>query len=80
MKLNPRALIQGGPDPEELARDLARLEQQWKVADHDEARQSVLRDQLSLLASRCQWIADAQKRTFLDDRARTLWQQQGLPP
>jgi|694.fasta_scaffold04143_14 MoxR-like ATPase len=77
---HPRARIQGGPDPEELARDLERLEQQWKVADHDEARQSVLRDQLSLLASRCQWIADAQKRTFLDDRARTLWQQQGLPP
>ncbi len=70
---HPRARVQGGPDPEELARDLERLEQQLKTADHDEGRLAVLRDQLSLLSSRCQWVSDSQKRTFLESRVSALW-------
>jgi MoxR-like ATPase len=72
---HPRARGGGGPDAEELARDLARLEQQWSGEAHDVARRAVLRDQLGLLSSRCQWLADAQQRVFLEERVGALWQQ-----
>lgn len=74
---HPRARGGDGPDAEELARDLERLEQQWAGESHDECRRSVLRDQLGLLAGRCQWLADAQQRLFLEGRVSALWQQWG---
>jgi MoxR-like ATPase len=74
---HPRARGTGGPDAEELARDLERLQRQWTGESHDESRRSVLRDQLGLLSSRCQWLADAQQRSFLEGRVSALWQQWG---
>jgi MoxR-like ATPase len=74
---HPRARGTGGLDAEELARDLERLEKQWSGEGHDESRRSVLRDQLGLLSSRCQWLADAQQRLFLEGRVSALWQQWG---
>ncbi len=74
---HPRARGGGAPDAEELARDVERLEQQWTADGHDDARRSVLRDQLGLLAGRCQWLPDAEQRTYLEDRVNALWQQWG---
>ncbi|HUY90018.1 MAG TPA: AAA family ATPase [Pirellulales bacterium] len=74
---HPRARGQGSPDPEELARDLDRLEERWSADGHGEVDRAVLRDQLGLLAGRCQWLADAQQRTFLEQRVESLWQQWG---
>lgn len=74
---HPRARGTGGPNAEELARDLERLERQWSDEAHDEGRRSVLRDQLGLLSSRCQWLTDAEQRRFLEERVGALWQQWG---
>lgn len=74
---HPRAFGFGAPNAEELARDLARLESQWSGSGGAEAERSVLRDQLGLLAGRCQWLADAEQRKFLEGRVNTLWQQWG---
>jgi MoxR-like ATPase len=74
---HPRARGQSSPDPEELARDLERLEQRWSNDGHGAVDRAVLRDQLSLLAGRCQWLADVQQRTFLETRVESLWQQWG---
>lgn len=74
---HPRARGNSVPDAEELSRDLERLERQWSADGRDAARCAVLRDQLTLLAGRCQWLSDAQQRTFLEGRVNTLWQTWG---
>lgn len=74
---HPRARGQSSPDPEELARDLERLEQRWSNDGQGAVDLAVLRDQLGLLAGRCQWLADVQQRTFLETRVESLWQQWG---
>lgn len=77
---HPRARGQGAPDPEELARDLERLEARWSADGHRDLDRAVLRDQLGLLAGRCQWLADAQQRAYLEQRVESLWQQWGDKP
>ena len=74
---HPRARGQSAPDPEELARDLERLSERWSADGHRDVDRAVLRDQLSLLAGRCQWLVNAQQRSFLEQRVEALWQQWG---
>ncbi|HEX3654468.1 MAG TPA: AAA family ATPase [Pirellulales bacterium] len=69
---HPRSRGQDAPNADELARDLQRLEQRWAADGQQPQERSVLRDQLGLLAGRCQWLADAQQRTFLEGRMETL--------
>ena len=75
---HPRARQSDGPDPEELAKDLSRLGERLAgqaLADSDRA---VLRDQLGLLAGRCQWVVNRQQREFLDQQVAALWQKIGV--
>jgi MoxR-like ATPase len=65
------------PDAERLARDLERLSEKASHADLAELDRVYLRDQLGLLAARCQWVADEQRRQFLDDRVNELWTKLG---
>jgi MoxR-like ATPase len=74
---HPRARKLEGPDPEALARDLARIGERLsaeRLADSERAR---LRDQLSLLAGRVQWIISRQAREHLDNQVAALWKQLG---
>jgi MoxR-like ATPase len=41
------------------------------------AERAVLRDQLGVLAARCQWVAAAQQRTYLEQQVDLLWRQFG---
>lgn len=77
---HPRARGAGAPDADELARDLDRLSQQLAQADLPPADRAVLLDQLGLLAGRCQWVADAQQRVFLEQRIDAVWTQVGGKP
>jgi MoxR-like ATPase len=72
---HPRARGGGPPDAEELARDLERIEKQWPADGRDDPERAVLRDQLGLLAGRCQWVPDVEQRTFLEGRVNALWRQ-----
>jgi MoxR-like ATPase len=75
---HPRARGDSGPDPESLARDLERMAQRLGedgLADHE---RSFLGDQLGILAGRCPWVQDEQKRTFLQTRVDELWQRLGV--
>jgi MoxR-like ATPase len=65
-------------DAEAVARDLERLAARLG-GDVSEADRSCLRDQLGVLAGRCQWIADAGPREFVQRRVDELWQQVGEP-
>jgi MoxR-like ATPase len=77
--VHPRAHGNGAPDAEELARDLERLAQQLKDATTTESMRSTLRDQLGLLAGRCQWVAATQQQEFLNGKVAELWTQLGEP-
>lgn len=74
---HPRARHATGPNAEELASTLDQLEQQWAAQPGEAVVRATLRDQLSLLAGRCQWLVDSQQRTFLEQRVAGLWQAWG---
>ena len=76
-RVHPRAQVGDRPDSNELARDLDRLSEQFAAGDLSESMRSTLRDQLSLLAGRCQWIESSQQREFLDQKVAALWAQVG---
>jgi MoxR-like ATPase len=75
--VHARARAAVAPDPNELARDLDRLADQLEDAELSDSARATLRDQLSLLAGRCQWVAASQQRDFLNGRLTALWQQVG---
>jgi len=60
-----------GPNPESLARDLDYIQDQLKTETNGQS--GYLRDRLSLLEGRCQWVADVAKRDFLVKRVAELW-------
>ncbi len=72
---HPRSHAGEAADPEELARDLDAIGAKLPEADATET--SYLRDRLGLLDSRCQWVVDSEKRSFLAQRVAELWKQFG---
>lgn len=74
---HPRAQQSDAPDPEQLARDLERLEQRLSEPDISAADTAYLQDQLGLLSGRCQWVTDRQKQQFLQYRVAELWELAG---
>lgn len=72
-----RAAGHESPDAEVLAFDLERISGRIQVADLSPTERSYLRDQLGVLAGRCQWVSDEQQRTFLDEKVEQLWHVMG---
>ena len=70
---HPRARDGGGPDAEELTRDLHRLAEEWNPAAMSAPDQAAWQDQLGLLAGRCQWVQNEQQRNFLQEHVDQLW-------
>ena len=77
-RAHPRSRKSDRPDPEELARDLALLEEESQKEGRTPADASLLRDKLNLLAGRCEWVLDAQQRKYLQDQVARLWARLGL--
>ncbi len=69
---HPRCRGSQLPDPEHLARDLARIADRIEGCELPPGERSYLRDQLGVLASRCQWVEDSQKRDFLVSQVHIL--------
>jgi MoxR-like ATPase len=74
---HPRVAGDSAPDSEALARDLDRVGARLAEAHLSDADRSYLRDQLCVLAGRCEWVAGAEQRAFLKERAGKLQQQAG---
>lgn len=70
---HPRSTGTDQPDAEQLSRDLTRLKDRISQPDLSEADKVYLRDQLGLLAGRCQWVADEQQRVHLESQVTALW-------
>jgi MoxR-like ATPase len=75
---HPRARNAAAPDPEELARDFDRLRERLRDPALDDGDRAALRDQLGLLAGRCQWVIDAQQRQHLEQQVAALWSECGV--
>ena len=70
---HPRARNLDGPNPEELARDLEQLAAKLNEVPPSDETRAIAREQLSLLAGRCQWVRNDQQRGFLEQQVQTLW-------
>jgi MoxR-like ATPase len=77
---HPRSRADGGPDAEELARDLDALRERLEDATLGEAERAVQRDRLGILAGRVQWVKDEMKRSALEKRVEALWGVAGGKP
>jgi len=71
---HPRASDQDAPNPELLAQELRRLTARLDESGLSDAERAQNRDELGLLASRCEWITNAQQREFLQTEIHSLWQ------
>ncbi len=76
---HPRSRQTDRPNPEELARDFARMLEDTDAPTITDAERSLLRDKLGLLAGRCEWVLDPIQRKYLQDQAATLWTRIGAP-
>lgn len=74
---HPRTAAGGLPDPEQLNQSLEQIAVQLAEPAEGTARRGYLKDQLTLLSGRCQWVADQQQRDFLEQRIQDLWTQMG---
>jgi len=74
---HPRSLSAELPDPESLAAELNELAEAaanaTAAAPDNAADLGVLRDRLSILEERCQWVQNATSRGFLQEKAAALW-------
>jgi MoxR-like ATPase len=70
---HPRSRGSEAPDPERLARDLDRIAATLDSRPIPDTERSYVEDQVRLLASRCEWVADDQQRAFLKDKVDRLW-------
>jgi MoxR-like ATPase len=70
---HPRANRTDAPNPEVLGSELRRISARLDDPALDSAEKSQLRDELSLLAARCEWVANAHQREFLQQEVQSLW-------
>lgn len=71
---HPRSRGAELPDPEHLARDLEQINAKLSQGELAATERSFVRDQLGLLAARCQWVASQQQRDHLQQRIDALWE------
>ncbi|QDT41684.1 ATPase RavA [Gimesia alba] len=69
---HPRSRTTTIPDPELLVRDIDQLEQQCANDNLTEIEKTQFQDQVTLLASRCQWVESEQQKSFLEEKLEKL--------
>ncbi|MEO2035675.1 MAG: AAA family ATPase [Planctomycetaceae bacterium] len=75
---HPQSRAGHAPDAEALAVDLRRIAERLDGADQlPDADSRYLRDRLSLLTGRCEWVTDDTQRTQLQQLTDELWQKLG---
>ncbi|MBI3099257.1 MAG: AAA family ATPase [Planctomycetes bacterium] len=79
-RAHPRSRGLDAPDPESLARDLDHLLDHARSPQGTATEKAYLKDRLGLLAGRCQWVQDAERRTALGEKVDALWELFGGKP
>lgn len=73
-KSHPQALHNKTPDPEEVMKDVKILIDQWENGSLSFEEQNVIKDKLRYLQTRCDWIANAEQKQFIQKEIESLWQ------
>ena len=71
---HPRSAGADAPNPEHLSKDLDQIESQLSATEKDVNQTSWLRDRLSLLLARVEWVKQSESREFLKDRIQKILQ------
>lgn len=75
---HPQSRVNHAPNAEALATDLKKILQRLEGRDQPAGADArYLRDRLSLLAGRCEWVTDEQQRGELQQLTDELWQKLG---
>jgi MoxR-like ATPase len=69
---HPRARPHQPPQPEALAEAIEAIRGQVDRGQTSEVERSYLRDRLSVLSARCQWVVDDTQRSYLIDLCQEL--------
>ena len=69
---HPRSHPLDAPNPETIARDLERIGERLST-DLEPADLAYVKDQLGVLAGRCEWVEGDEQRTWLTSRVEELW-------
>ncbi|MBS0202663.1 MAG: AAA family ATPase [Planctomycetes bacterium] len=70
---HPRSGQSDAPNPEVLAAEMRRMSTRLDDPDLAADEKSRLRDELGLLAARCEWVSNAQQREYLQQQIQGLW-------
>ncbi len=70
---HPRAHHADAPDPEAIARDLDGIAAKLENKELQASERAVLKDRVSVLSGRCQWVKNDEQRAFLMKRIEALW-------
>ena len=74
---HPRSQVCEEPDAERIAADLQQVAGDLAKVANTSPEFSVLKDRLSLLAARSQWVRNSQQRNHLEQLANDLWNSMG---
>lgn len=74
---HPRSQDNDTPDAERLAAELDRISERIETGELPKTDRAYVRDQLGLLAARCQWVRDSQQRTHLEATVNQLLERLG---
>ena len=70
---HPRSADEQQPNPEILSQELQRIANRLQQEAPSDAVRARCRDELSLLASRCEWVKNDHQREFLQQEVNKLW-------
>lgn len=73
-KSHPQALHNKTPNPEEVMKDVKILINQWENGKLSFEEQNVIKDKLRYLQTRCDWVANAEQKQFIQKEIESLWQ------
>lgn len=75
MGQHPRASLNTLPNADEIFSEVQKLTQQWQEPETTMADRSLIKDRLSHLNSRCEWIGNEEQRTYVQKPIDELWKQ-----
>lgn len=72
---HPRASLSTLPDADELFTEVQKLSEQWQEPELSMADRSLIKDRLSHLTSRADWIGNTEQRAYVQKPIDELWKQ-----
>jgi MoxR-like ATPase len=72
---HPRASLNALPNADELYNEVQKLTEQWQEPEISMADRSLIKDRLSHINSRCEWIGNEEQRKYVQQPIDELWKQ-----